>query len=115
MISKAISRAPSVRSQPVAKSPVTVQIRGKEFRIRSGDDEESLQRVARYLEAAIARVEERTSTVDSLSVAMLTALNLARELVEVRDDEVVGGVDSGRLRGVIELAETALEGVSAEA
>ena len=95
------------------KTPVTVRIRGKEFRIRSDAGEESLQRIARYLDDAMARVEERTSTVDSLSVAMLTALNLAREVVEMREDGALRGGDPGRLREVIELAESALEGVSA--
>jgi len=99
----------------VGRNPVIVRIRGKEFRIRSDEDEESLQRVANYLEDVMTQVEERTRTVDSLSVAMLTALNLARELVEVRDGAAPGGVDRGRLRGVIELAESALEGVPAEA
>ena len=33
----------------------------------------------------MATVEERTGTVDSLDVALLTALNLARELVEIRE------------------------------
>ena len=97
------------------RDPVIVRIRGKEFRIRSGEDDESLQRIAGYLEDVMAKVEERTRTVDSLSVAMLTALNLARELVEVRDGGGAGGVDRERLRGVIELAESALEGVPAEA
>ena len=98
------------------RDPVIVRIRGKEFRIRSGEDDESLQRIAGYLEDVMAKVEERTRTVDSLSVAMLTALNLARELVEVRDGGGGdGGVDRERLRGVIELAESALEGVPAEA
>lgn len=97
------------------RKPVIVHIRGREFRIRSDEDEESLQRIAQYLEDAMARVEERTRTVDSLNVAILTGLNLARELVEVRDGGSLGGGDPGRLRDVIELAESALEGAPAEA
>lgn len=93
------------------KTPVTVRIRGREFRIRSDADEESLARVAGYLDDAMARVEERTGTVDSLSVAMLTALNLAREVVEMREDGAHRGDAPARLREVIELAESALEGV----
>ena len=38
--------------------------------------------VAEYLDETMSRVEERTGTVDSLSVALLTALNLAREVLE---------------------------------
>ncbi len=90
---------------------VSVWIRGHEFRILSDDDEESLQRVARYLDDTMGRVEERTGTVDSLDVALLTALNLARELVGIREghlDAGTSGVDPERLRSVIELAESAL-------
>ncbi|MEE2678750.1 MAG: cell division protein ZapA [Myxococcota bacterium] len=97
------------------RKPVVVQIRGREFRIRSEEDEESLQRIAQYLEDAMVRVEERTRTVDSLNVAILTGLNLARELVEIRDRGPLGSGDEGRLRSVIELAESALEGAPAEA
>ena len=97
------------------RKPVVVQIRGREFRIRSEEDEESLRRIAQYLEDAMVRVEERTRTVDSLNVAILTGLNLARELVEIRDRGSLGSGDEGRLRSVIELAESALEGAPAEA
>ncbi len=90
---------------------VSVWIRGHEFRILSDDDQESLQRVARYLDDTMGKIEERTGTVDSLDVALLTALNLARELVGIREGRLevgTSGVDPGRLRAVIELAESAL-------
>lgn len=94
-----------------AKRAVAVRIRGQEFRVLSDDDEDWLQRVAGYLDETMATVEERTGTVDSLDVAMLTALNLARELVEIREREAVPsakGPEAGRLRSLIELAESAL-------
>ena len=90
---------------------VSVSIRGQEFRILSDDDQESLQRVARYLDDTMGKVEERTGTVDSLDVALLTALNLARELVGIREgrlDAGTAGLEPGRLLAVIELAESAL-------
>lgn len=95
----------------VAKRAVAVRIRGQEFRIVSDDDEAWLQRVAGYLDQTMASVEERTGTVDSLDVALLTALNLARELVEIRERESIvtaKGPEAGRLRSLIELAESAL-------
>ena len=64
---------------------VTVNIRGQEFRIRTDDDEAALQRVARYLDDTMATVEKKTGTVDSLQLSLLSALNLARELVELRE------------------------------
>lgn len=95
-----------------AKRTVSVQLRGHEFRIRSDDDEELLRRVAGYLNETMLRVEQRTGTVDSLDVALLTALNLARELVDVREGRAGGasaGVDTGRLRALIELGESAIQ------
>lgn len=88
---------------------MSVRIRGREFRLRSDEDDESLQRIAGFLDETMARVEEKTGTVDSLGLALLTALNLAREVVEMRGvgpDELGG--DPVRLRELIELAESAL-------
>ena len=93
----------------MARRSVSVRIRGHEFRVRSDEDEESLQRVAGYLDETMAKVEEKTGTVDSLSVAMLTALNLAREVVELREGRQEVGADPKKLRSLIDLAESALE------
>lgn len=97
----------------MTKPSVSVRIRGRDFRIRSSEDEESLRRVASYLDETMSRVEQRTGTVDSLGVALLTALNLAREVLELRDGDAALGGDAQRLRALIELAEGALEPPSA--
>ena len=88
---------------------VSVRLRGREFRIRGEEDPEQLQRVAGYLDETMAKVEAKTGAVDSLG-AMLTALNLAREVVENRDRQgAAGGANPRRLRSLIELAESALD------
>jgi len=96
------------------KAVVSVTIRGQEFRVRTDDDEESLQRVARYLDDTMATVEKKTGTVDSLQLALLSALNLARELVELRERGGAqgasgAGIELDRFESLIELAESALE------
>lgn len=91
-----------------AKRSVAVRIRGREFRIRSDEDPEALERIARHVDGTMLRVEERTGTVDSQDVALLTALNLAREVMEERDANAASGADPKRLRALIELAESAL-------
>ena len=92
------------------KSTVSVRIRGQEFRIRSDDDEESLQRVAGYLDDTMKTVERRTGTVDSLDVALLTALNLARELVRIREDQALAkaAISPSRLSSLIDRVEAEL-------
>lgn len=90
-----------------ATGTVTVRIRGREFRIKTDEDEKSLQRVAGYLDETMKGVEQRTGTIDSLDVVTLTALNLARELVRQRGDG--GGVPSSRrMRTLIDRVESAL-------
>ncbi len=96
------------------KPVVTVNIRGQEFRIRTDDDDASLQRVASCLNDTMATVERQTGTVDSLQLALLSALNLARELVEFRERggaraPSVPSVDPKRLASLIEFTESALE------
>ena len=96
------------------KPAVAVQIRGQEFRIVTEDDEASLKRVASYLDETMTTVEQKTGTVDSLHLALLSALNLARELVELRErggasDPRAIAVDCDRFEALIELAESALE------
>jgi cell division protein ZapA len=85
------------------KRSVAVHIGGKEFRIRSDESPELLARIAGIVDATMRRVEERTGAIDTLDVAMLTALNLAREVVEARETLPMGP----RLRSLIERAEAA--------
>jgi cell division protein ZapA (FtsZ GTPase activity inhibitor) len=91
-----------------ARRSVAVRIRGKEFRILTDGDEESLQRVAALVDSTMVRVERHTGAVDSLDVAMLAALNLARELLDLRASGTPTGVDADRLRSLVEQAESAL-------
>lgn len=90
------------------KRSVAVRIRGREFRVRGDEDEESLQEIARYLEETMDRLEQRSGAVDSLDVALLTALNLAREVVELRSGRRGEVANPRRLRSLIDLAESAL-------
>ncbi len=93
----------------MSKKSVAVQIAGHAYRIRSDSDEENLRRIASYVDQAMQRVRDGTGTVDSLDVAVLTCLNLAREILALRerhDDSF--GADGDRLRGLIERVESAL-------
>lgn len=95
----------------MSKRVVAVQISGHEYRIRSEVDEAHLQRVARLVDAAMDQIRSRTGTVDTLDVAVLTSLNLARELLALKERDADSGLgDAARLRGLIELLETGLVG-----
>jgi cell division protein ZapA (FtsZ GTPase activity inhibitor) len=92
------------------RTSVPVRIRGREFRVRTNGDEATLQRVAQHLDETLSRIEQKTGTVDSLDVALLAGLNLAREVVELRDaGPAAAAVPDERLEALIELAESALQ------
>ena len=88
------------------KRTVTVRIRGQDFRIRSDEPPDQLARIARTVDETMQRIESKTGAVDSYDVAMLTALNLAREVVG--HDEGRARFDSTQLRRLIDLAESAI-------
>ena len=94
---------------------VAVEIAGHEYKIRSDGDEEGLVRIAGYVDQAMQRVRERTGTVDSLDVAVLTCLNLAREILSIHGSihgsthgQRSGAIQDEKLRSLIERVESAV-------
>jgi cell division protein ZapA (FtsZ GTPase activity inhibitor) len=99
----------------MSRRSVAVTISGHEYRIVSDADEGFLQRVAAHVDESMAQIRERTGTVDTLDLALLTSLNLARELLAIRDmDEVADlgeaavEVSEARMGELVELAEAAV-------
>lgn len=91
--------------------PVRVQIAGHEYRIRSDGDPEVLREIAGYVDRAMQRVRDRTGTVDTLDVAVLTCLNLGREILGLREQRAPAGavaLEEDRLRALIERVEAAV-------
>lgn len=97
---------------PSAKPVIAIKLAGKEYRIRSDASEEWLQQVAGYVDQAMQNIRERTDTVDSLDIALLTALNLAREVLSLRtqvsDEVFANDISDVRLRDLIEQIELEL-------
>jgi cell division protein ZapA (FtsZ GTPase activity inhibitor) len=90
---------------------VAVRIAGHEYKIRSDGDADSLREIAGYVDRAMSRVRERTGTVDTLDVAVLTSLNLAREILTLREERVPQGmatVDDDKMQSLIARVEDAL-------
>lgn len=90
---------------------VAVLIAGQEYKIRSDGDDEGLVRIAGYVDQAMERVRAKTGTVDSLDVAVLTCLNLAREILALHGQRSDAAPDE-KLRSLIERVE-AVVGVQA--
>ena len=91
----------------MSKKSVAVRIAGHNYKILSDGDADSLRKVASYVDQAMDRVRERTRTVDTLDVSVLTCLNLAREILALRDQKNVA-VEDERMRSLIERVETIL-------
>ena len=101
---------------PRRRRPIQVRLNGKEYRVVTDADEDWLQDVAVKVDEAMAVVRDRTETVDSLDIAVLTALNLARELMILKDQGVMAPgadptqnrADAQRLRKIVQMAEGAV-------
>jgi cell division protein ZapA len=94
------------------KRSVPVVIAGREYRILSDADEDSLQNVAAHVDEAMCTIREKTGAIDSRDIAVLTALNFAREILALKGGRNVAGSEAppDRLRALIDLAESALRG-----
>ncbi len=66
---------------------VAIQLLGHEYRIRTDADPAGVERIARLVDDTMARIRERTGTVDSLDLAVMAALNLANDLLSARAHE----------------------------
>ncbi len=78
-----------------------VKILGREYRIRDGVDEDQLQRATEHLDGVLKQVQRTTS--DTHDAIVLAALNLASEVLRLRD---VQGTEEQRLRRLIEQIES---------
>ena len=70
----------------MAKSPdgVRVEIYDQEYFMRGELDAAYIKELARFLDARMRSIAERTHTVDSLRVAVLAALNIADEYHQLK-------------------------------
>ena len=91
------------------KKTVPVMILGKEYRIRSESDPDTVRRAAILLEDTLEKVRARTGTVDTLDVAVLAALNIANHLVAARSGGAGGARGESILGPKLESLATLIE------
>lgn len=82
--------------------PVTLKVMGQEYRVRSDEDAEHLEKVADYVDGLIREIR-RGSTADTQTAAIMAALTIASDLLAVRDHPQ--SVPQDRLRALIELVD----------
>ena len=69
---------------------VRVVIFGAEYSIKGDVDSEITRQVARYVNSKMAEVHETTPSRDNIKIAVLSALNIAGELFELKDKQEKG-------------------------
>jgi cell division protein ZapA len=75
--------------------PVKVEIYGQTYAIGGDLEETYVQKLAEYVDAKMRAVAEATKTVDSVKLAVLTALAVADELHALREER---GEEAERLK-----------------
>jgi cell division protein ZapA len=87
---------------------VEVEIYGAIYKVR-GDDPQRLQELASLVDEKMRQVAQHVRVVDTTKVAVLTALNLAEELVNTRTGRASGGEEfSQKVEGLAGQLEQAL-------
>ena len=85
-------------------SVTTVKIYNQSYTIRSGDEGEYVNELARYLDERMAEVAEATSTVDTSRVAVLAALNVVDDYFRTKKDLEALEADVRERAGVLTTA-----------
>ncbi len=84
------------------EAPTTIKILGQEYRLRADMEQAQLERVADYVDRVMRQVRESTS--DTQDAAILTALNIASELLSTRG---LTAVPNERIQALIDLVDSA--------
>jgi cell division protein ZapA len=64
---------------------VEIKILGQTYTVKTDADEDYIQEVARYVNEKMDEVLKKTRSVSTLNVAILTALNIADDLLKERE------------------------------
>jgi len=65
----------------------TVEIFGTRLGLRADGDAERLHELARFVDRRMREIADQTSSVDTVKIAILTALNIADELHRERETD----------------------------
>lgn len=91
------------------KSATTVEILGREYRIRGNADEAYVQEVARFVDQRLREVTRGAAGQPADRVAVLAAMNIADELFQLRraSSEEIDDIER-RAEGLISLIDEKL-------
>ncbi len=64
---------------------VEIKVLGQTYTVKTDSDENRIHEVARYVNEKIEEILQKTKSVSSLNVAILTALNIADDLLKEKE------------------------------
>lgn len=74
-----------MNDQKIQTNLITVRIHGKEYPLESvGSNEQQIRQVARYVDEVMAQIEEQIPIQSLSRLSILTALNIADELLQLK-------------------------------
>jgi cell division protein ZapA len=89
-----------------------VVIFGSEYSIKADVDVETTRKVARYVNSKMAEIHENTASRDNVKIAVLSALNIAGELFELKDRQDTGAQQiheiTGKAASIVKKIDVAL-------
>jgi cell division protein ZapA len=77
----------SGKERRMATVRATVEVFGQRLGLRADGDADRLQEIARFVDSRMREVADRSSSVDTVKIAVLTALNIADELFQERETD----------------------------
>ena len=87
------------------KIKTTVRIGGKEYTMTGSDSEEYIHRVAIYVDRKMSQIEESNNNLSTTMLSVLTCLNIADELLKLREE-------TGDMRQQLENARRQVEALT---
>ena len=69
----------------IQKSKTVVRIGGREYAIKSFESEEYIHKVAIYVDKKMERIQKHQPSLSSSMISMLTAINLADEVIKLQE------------------------------
>ena len=87
-----------------------IQIYGKTYSLKSSSDQVSTEEVAAYVDAKMLELAEVRSKTSSTDLAVLAALNIAQELMELQKQTHANGkADEEKIGRMIEALEDEIQ------
>jgi cell division protein ZapA len=94
---------------------VEIKVFGQTYTVKTDEEEVYIQRVAQYVNEKMEEVLKKTRSVSTMNVAILTALNIADDLLRERDkrEALVKEVEV-KSRNLVEKIEMKMSGKEAD-